>query len=360
MTSSGSAPAGSSTTTGSRPSTSTRRRRRSTARRNVLFGLDLAKREIAKRRQAVVVEGYTDVMAMHLAGRADGRRLLRHGVRRRPHRGAAPADRRRLVRPAARSSTPSTATRPARRPRSRRSRATSSSPRRRSSRSRRTGMDPCELRQQPGRRGRARPGGPPGAAVRVRDPLDARASTTWTPPRARSPRCSGPCRWSPRSSSEDAARRVRAPARGLDRLGRRVDMVVRRVREDGRCEPAPRRVAAAAGPAARPARPKRRPRLRLQREALKAALQVPGRRRAGLRRAARARRSPIRPSRRAPRGASPPAGRRRLARASLAGRRVARSCTRRAAAAGHRAGGRAAGAAAQRRPESTRRVTSPA
>ncbi|MCP2290845.1 DNA primase [Nocardia amikacinitolerans] len=34
----------------------------------VLFGLDHAKREIAKGRQAVVVEGYTDVMAMHLAG----------------------------------------------------------------------------------------------------------------------------------------------------------------------------------------------------------------------------------------------------------------------------------------------------
>jgi DNA primase len=34
----------------------------------VLFGLDLAKREIAKQRRAVVVEGYTDVMAMHLAG----------------------------------------------------------------------------------------------------------------------------------------------------------------------------------------------------------------------------------------------------------------------------------------------------
>ncbi|MBF6357018.1 DNA primase [Nocardia higoensis] len=34
----------------------------------VLFGLDLAKRDIAKSRQAVVVEGYTDVMAMHLAG----------------------------------------------------------------------------------------------------------------------------------------------------------------------------------------------------------------------------------------------------------------------------------------------------
>ncbi|WP_405180212.1 DNA primase [Nocardia sp. NBC_01377] len=34
----------------------------------VLFGLDLAKRDIAKGHQAVVVEGYTDVMAMHLAG----------------------------------------------------------------------------------------------------------------------------------------------------------------------------------------------------------------------------------------------------------------------------------------------------
>ncbi|MBO0678291.1 DNA primase [Mycolicibacterium sp. S2-37] len=35
---------------------------------SVLFGLDLAKRDIAKAHRAVVVEGYTDVMAMHLAG----------------------------------------------------------------------------------------------------------------------------------------------------------------------------------------------------------------------------------------------------------------------------------------------------
>ena len=35
---------------------------------SVLFGLDHAKRDIAKAHQAVVVEGYTDVMAMHLAG----------------------------------------------------------------------------------------------------------------------------------------------------------------------------------------------------------------------------------------------------------------------------------------------------
>lgn len=34
----------------------------------VLYGLDLARQEIAKRQQAVVVEGYTDVMACHLAG----------------------------------------------------------------------------------------------------------------------------------------------------------------------------------------------------------------------------------------------------------------------------------------------------
>ncbi|GAA1756510.1 DNA primase [Agromyces humatus] len=34
----------------------------------VLYGLDLAKRDIAKGRRVVVVEGYTDVMACHLAG----------------------------------------------------------------------------------------------------------------------------------------------------------------------------------------------------------------------------------------------------------------------------------------------------
>lgn len=35
---------------------------------NVLYGLDLAKKDIARGRQVVVVEGYTDVMACHLAG----------------------------------------------------------------------------------------------------------------------------------------------------------------------------------------------------------------------------------------------------------------------------------------------------
>jgi DNA primase len=35
---------------------------------SVLYGADLAKRDIAQRRQAVLVEGYTDVMACHLSG----------------------------------------------------------------------------------------------------------------------------------------------------------------------------------------------------------------------------------------------------------------------------------------------------
>ncbi|HEX8768380.1 MAG TPA: DNA primase [Jatrophihabitans sp.] len=34
----------------------------------LLYGMDVAKREIARQRQAVIVEGYTDVMACHLAG----------------------------------------------------------------------------------------------------------------------------------------------------------------------------------------------------------------------------------------------------------------------------------------------------
>jgi DNA primase len=37
-------------------------------KQQVLYGLDLAKRDIAKGRQVVVVEGYTDVMAAHLSG----------------------------------------------------------------------------------------------------------------------------------------------------------------------------------------------------------------------------------------------------------------------------------------------------
>ena len=57
----------------------------------MLYGADLAKREIAQRRQAVVVEGYTDVMACP-SGRRDHRGGdQRYLVRRGAHQGAAAA-----------------------------------------------------------------------------------------------------------------------------------------------------------------------------------------------------------------------------------------------------------------------------
>ena len=70
--------------------------------------------------------------------RADRGGHLRHRVRRRPHRRAAPAADGHRRATAARSSSPSTATRPGRRRRCARSRTTSGSSRRRSSRSART------------------------------------------------------------------------------------------------------------------------------------------------------------------------------------------------------------------------------
>ena len=65
----------------------------------VLYGLDAAKKAISTERRAVVVEGYTDVMAAHLAGRRGGGRHLRHGLRRRPHQDPAPHHARRDRRP---------------------------------------------------------------------------------------------------------------------------------------------------------------------------------------------------------------------------------------------------------------------
>ena len=65
---SASARGGSSTTTGSRRSTSTPRTRPIYKKSHVLYGIDLARRDIARSSQAVVVEGYTDVMACHLSG----------------------------------------------------------------------------------------------------------------------------------------------------------------------------------------------------------------------------------------------------------------------------------------------------
>ena len=113
----------------------------------VLYGLDAAKKAISRDRPAVVVEGYTDVMACHLSGVETRGRHLRHGVRRRAHQDAAPDHARREPtsrRP--RSSSPSTATRPGRRPPCGPSARTSAGPPSRSSPVGPRGMDPCELR----------------------------------------------------------------------------------------------------------------------------------------------------------------------------------------------------------------------
>ncbi|MDQ1170589.1 DNA primase catalytic core [Microbacterium proteolyticum] len=58
----------------------------------VLYGLDLAKRDISRSHRVVVVEGYTDVMACHLAGCHHRDRLVRYGVRQRPHHRAPSGD----------------------------------------------------------------------------------------------------------------------------------------------------------------------------------------------------------------------------------------------------------------------------
>ena len=48
---------------------------------HVLYGLELARTAISKKSQAVVVEGYTDVMAAHLSGCRHGGRVMRHRLR---------------------------------------------------------------------------------------------------------------------------------------------------------------------------------------------------------------------------------------------------------------------------------------
>jgi DNA primase len=60
----------SSTTATSTPrSTSTRTRRRCTSKSRVLYGIPQARAEIVRAEQVLVCEGYTDVMALHQAGR---------------------------------------------------------------------------------------------------------------------------------------------------------------------------------------------------------------------------------------------------------------------------------------------------
>ncbi len=150
---------------------------------SVLYGADLAKRDIAQRRQAVLVEGYTDVMACHLAGITtavatsgtsfgDGhitilRRLLMDDSQ---FRGEViftfdgdAAGQRAALRAFSMEERFVTQTFVA---------------------VQGDGLDPCDLRVAARRRGGPRPDRAAGAAVRVRHPQRDLPTTTWRQPRA--------------------------------------------------------------------------------------------------------------------------------------------------------------------------------
>ena len=171
----------------------------------VLYGIERAKRDIARRHQAVVVEGYTDVMACHLAGVTTAvascgtafgaehisvlRRLLMDQDEFRGEvvytfdgdaAGQAAAmktfkEDQRFVGADVRGGR-------ARRPR------------------------PVRAAAGARRRRRPRPGRPADAADRVRAEDDAGRATTWTPSRAGSPRWRRPRRCSPRSRTTRCGR----------------------------------------------------------------------------------------------------------------------------------------------------------
>ena len=170
----------------------------------MLYGADLAKREIAQRRQAVIVEGYTDVMACHLAGVPTAvatcgtsfgeghikvlRRLLMDADK---FRGEViftfdgdAAGQRAALRAFDLEEKFVTQTFVAVQP---------------------DGLDPCDLRLKHGDAAVARPGRPAGPAVRVRHPQRARPSTTWTPPKAGSRRWTRPRRSWPGSRTRGCA-----------------------------------------------------------------------------------------------------------------------------------------------------------
>ena len=170
----------------------------------VLYGLDLAKRDIAKDHRAVVVEGYTDVMACHLAGVTTAvatcgtafgsehigvlRRLLMDQDEFRGEviftfdgdeagqKAALKAfeDDQRFVAQTFIAVSPG-------------------------------GMDPCELRLAQRRRGGPRPGRTGGSRSSRSRCAACCAGTTWTPPRVGWPRCGRPRRWSRRSRTARCA-----------------------------------------------------------------------------------------------------------------------------------------------------------
>jgi DNA primase len=303
---------------------------------HVLFGLDLAKSEIVKRRQVVVVEGYTDVMAMHLAGvptavascgTAFGAEHI--GVIRRligddsfdlgeviytfdgDAAGQAAALKAFEGEQAFTTQTYVTI-----------------AP---------DGQDPCELAADPGRRGRARPRGPPRADLRVRHPLGA-ARVRSRLGRGPGGRAAAHGTAGRPDQARGAARRVRPPPRGLGQLGRHRDGRAAGAGDGGRARRAAR--APSGGGTAQGRPPPARAAGGPEGGAAGA-----GHRRAQLRRAARAGVHPSRVGRGAPGGAGGGRGRRRDVRSAVGGGRRGRVHGRRPGR-GVGAGRRADGAAA--------------
>ena len=145
-------------------------------------------------------------------GRADGRRVVRHRVRRRAHRGDQKAHRRRLVRPRRGHLHLRRRRRgPGRRAQGVRGRAGVHHADLRHDRARRPGS--LRAAADPRRHRRPRSRGPPRADLRVRDPLGAARVRPRHAPRAGSPRCSARCRWSRGSSARSCATSTRAASR---------------------------------------------------------------------------------------------------------------------------------------------------
>src|SRR5450830_117381 len=243
----------------------------------VLYGIDLAKREIARAKQVVVVEATPTSWRCTCPGwgrrsrpaaprSAPTMRASCAGSSGTPARAAASSSRP-APRSAARSSSRSTATRPGRRPRCGHSARTSRSPPRRSSRSSAAAWTraSCARPRGPTRSGRSWPDAP-----RCSSSSSARPSrrTTWRPPRAASARSGLPRRSWPGSGTRRCVPSTRACWRAGSAwtrprcAARSRARVAPQARADPTIPPAPRAATTPVqgtpgGPARAPRRPRR-------------------------------------------------------------------------------------------------------
>ena len=245
----------------------------------VLYGIDLARREMGRASQAVVVEGYTDVMACHLAGvktavascgtafgDEHAKVLRRYMADHEEFRGEVvftfdgdAAGQAAAIKAFSGDQNFVSQTYVAVEP---------------------DGLDPCDAADQEGRRGGPRAGRAPGPALSLRAHQRGRASTTSTAPTAGSTRCARARGWCRASATGRRSTRSRARSRRWS-----VSMSTRR----GPRSAAHRRAVPRRGRAFRPAqdeltdeRPARQelpslrdPRFAIERETLKLVLQHP-------------------------------------------------------------------------------------